>query len=280
MILADTIEKKVSTLKNITDGLWEKLIAFGIQLLAAIVILVVGRFVLKHIRKIIVKLLEKKAVDAAAVRFIDSLLKVIGYIVILMIIFEQVGVKTTSLVTLLGTAGLSVGLALQGSLANFAGGVMILINKPFKVGDYIKAMDAEGVVREMNIIYTTLTTVDNKHVKIPNGNLANSVITNYTFDEFRRIDVEVSVSYDDDIKKAVDVAKATMEASEYFIASKDNAVVTKSLEDSSVVLEIRMWVSTPDYWPARFDLIHRIKEDYEDHEITIPYNQLDVHLDK
>ncbi len=280
MLLAETIENKVSTIKNITDGLWEKLIAFGIQLLAAIVIFVVGRFVLKHIRKFIVKLLEKKSVDAAAVRFLDSLLKVIGYIVILMIIFEQVGVKTTSLVTLLGTAGLSVGLALQGSLANFAGGVMILINKPFKVGDYIKVMDAEGVVREMNIIYTTLTTVDNKHVKIPNGNLANSVITNYTYDEYRRIDLEVSVSYDDDIKKAVDVAKATMEASEYFIASKDNAVVTKSLEDSSVVIEIRMWVSTPDYWPARFDLIHRIKEDYEGNEITIPYNQLDVHLDQ
>lgn len=280
MLLADTIENKVSTIKNITDGLWEKLIAFGIQLLAAIVIFVVGRFVLKHIRKFIVKLLEKKSVDAAAVRFLDSLLKVIGYIVILMIIFEQVGVKTTSLVTLLGTAGLSVGLALQGSLANFAGGVMILINKPFKVGDYIKVMDAEGVVREMNIIYTTLTTVDNKHVKIPNGNLANSVITNYTYDEYRRIDLEVSVSYDDDIKKAVKVAEATMNSSKYMVEGQDNMVVTKSLEDSSVVLEIRMWVSTPDYWPARFDLIHRIKEDYEGHEITIPYNQLDVHLDQ
>lgn len=274
----EEISDKVSKLSEITDGLLDKLVNFGIDLLIAIAIFVFGRLVLKLISKFIGNLLKKSNIDAGVTKFLDSILKALGYIIIIIIICGQIGIQTTSFITLLGTAGISIGLALQGSLSNFAGGVLILVGKPFVVGNYIKAEDVEGTVTKIDILYTTLHTIDNKMVKMPNGKLSDSVVTNYTFEGKRRSDLDVGIHYEDDIKKAVEIATHVMNECPYVLKDEQNAVIVRELAESAVILQIRMWSSTEDYWASRFYLNEKIKEAYEHNEIHIPFNQLDVHL--
>lgn len=204
-----------------------------------------------------------------------------GYIIIVIIICGQIGIQTTSFITLLGTAGVSIGLALQGSLSNFAGGVLILVTKPFIVGDYIKidgAQEAEGTVLKIDIIYTTLSTADNRSIKVPNGTVANSTLINVTNQTKRRVEVMVGISYDDDIKKAKEIATEVMNSCQYILPEESNLVVVKELAESSVNLEIRLWTKTEDYWSAKFDINERIKYEFDKNRISIPFNQLDVHV--
>lgn len=277
----EQLNEKVSKLSEVTDNIIDGLIGFGFDILIAIGIFILGRIVLKLIRKLFNNVLGKSNVDVGVVRFIDSIIKALGYTIIVIIICGQIGIQTTSFITLLGTAGVSVGLALQGSLSNFAGGVLILVTKPFVVGDYIKidgAQETEGTVKKIDIIYTTLATADNRAIKIPNGTVANSTLINVTNQTKRRVDVMVGISYDDDIKKAKEIAANVMNSCKYILHKENNMVVVKELAESSVNLEIRLWTKTEDYWNAKFDINERIKYEFDKNGISIPFNQLDVHV--
>ena len=268
----EELDKKVSRFSTVIDDGINKAIDFGFDLFLAIVIFIIGRIVLSLVRKLFKKIMNKSNIDEGVVKFLDSMIKVFGYIVIIITICGQIGIQTTSFITLLGTAGVSIGLALQGSLANFAGGILILITKPFSLGDYIIAEGVEGNVTKIDIIYTTLQSIDNK------SKLADSVLTNVTHQEERRLDVEVGIGYDDDIKKAKKIMADVMKKSEYGIKPEEEVVVVKELADSSIILEMRMWVKTEDYWNAKFYLNENVKYKFDENNISIPFNQLDVNL--
>lgn len=274
----ENMAEEVSKLSQLTSNLMDKAIAFGIKILIAILIFLVGRFIIKKIRKIVNRILNKSSVDIGVVKFINSLLNATLYIVLIIIICGQVGIETTSFAALLASGGLALGLAFEGSLSNFAGGVLILVMKPFLVGDYIESNGVEGVVEKIDIFYTSLITVDNKAVKLPNGTLSNSVLTNYSMHDKRRVDVEVGIHYDDDIKKAKTVLTEVMNSYENILPDDENAVVVKSLGESSVNLEVRMWVATENYWDGKFYLNEKIRVELDAAGITIPYNQLDVRI--
>ena len=274
----DEINQQVSKLSEITDGMLTKLVDFGFDILAAIVIFIIGKIILQIIRKLVRKILNRSSADISVEKFVDSCIKVVGYLIIIITICSQIGIQTTSLITLLGTASLSIGLALQGCLTNFAGGVLILMTKPFKVDDYVVLDNVEGKVEKIDIIYTTLMTNDNKMIKIPNGTVSNSTLTNVTNQRKRRVDVEVGIHYDDDIVKAKKIALDVLNRCEYALDDEDNLVVVKQLADSSVVLEMRMWTKTEDYWTGKFYLNEEIKRKFDENGIHIPYNQLDVNV--
>ena len=271
-----TLNEKVSRLTEITDGIFQRLIDFGWNLIVAIVIFLIGRIVLGIIRNIFKKIFTKSNIDTGVVRFVDSIVKVFGYIIILIVICGQIGIQTTSFITLLGTAGLSIGLALQGSFSNFAGGVLILISKPFVVGDYIILEGVEGKVEKIDIIYTTLLTPDNRTIKIPNGTTANCILINTTNQEKRRVDVEVGIHYEDNIDKAKKIGKSVVEQCPFALAGEGHDMVVKKLDSSSIVLEARMWVEPKHFWEGKFYLNEELRKAFSEHGITIPYNQLDV----
>ncbi len=274
----DEINQKVGKLTELTDGLMDRLIAFGIDLLIAVLIFAAGKLILKMIKKLIRNIFTKSGVDLGVAKFIDSIVNVLGYIIIFIIICGQIGIQTTSFITLLGTAGVSIGLALQGSLSNFAGGILILVGKPFVVGDYIIAENVEGTVEKIDIIYTTLTTVDNRTVKFPNGTLSNSIVINSTNQGKRRVDVPVGIGYQEDVAKAKKIAESVMKSCPMMLPDEENAVVVRELGESSVNLEIRMWSATKDYFDAKFYLNEKVKEAFDQNQIDIPYRQVDVHL--
>lgn len=279
--LTNTVEdltQNVSKIAKITDNLIDKVVGFGLDVLIAIVIFIIGRIILKFARKLVKKLLEKSNVDIGVVRFTDSIVKVLGYVIIIIIICGQIGIETTSLITLLGTASLTIGLALEGCFSNFAGGVLLLVTKPFVVGDYISVNGVEGVVERIDLIYTKLQTVDNKSITMPNGSVSNSTLVNVTHQTKRRVDVAVGIHYDDDLKKAKEVATKVMNSYKNILTEESNAVVVKELSESSIIIEIRMWTSTEDYWDGMFYLNENIKNEFAANNITIPYNQLDVHV--
>ncbi|MCI9125860.1 MAG: mechanosensitive ion channel [Eubacterium sp.] len=272
------LNKEVSALTGTLDKMVDKLIDFGWHLLIAIVIFAVGKVVIRLIRKLVKNIFKKSNADEGVVKFVDSLVKFVGYVIVLIIICSEIGIETTSFITLLGTAGLSIGLALQGSLSNFAGGVLILLSKPFIIGDYVMINGEEGTVTKIDIVYTTLVKADNRVIKCPNGEVANNTIINYTNQDGRRVDVKFSIHYDADIQQAKDIVKQVIENSPYTLKDKPNDVVVMLLDESGVNLETRAWVEPKDYWDAYFYLNEHIKNELEKNDIIIPYNQLEVHV--
>ena len=195
-----------------------------------------------------------------------------------MIVVDKLGFQTTSLLTLFGSAALAIGMSLQGSLSNFAGGILILIFKPFKVGDYIIVGTNEGTVKSIEILYTRLVTIDNKVVMLPNGSLSNSSSL-YVGSEFTRsIDIQIGIGYSSDIPKAKKLLEQFINCEKGILKDKDILVVVKSLDESCVTLETRAWVNTADYWNVRFNLLERYKNIFDENGIEIPFNQLDVHM--
>lgn len=273
---------KPGVLKGYLEELVPYLVDFAMRVGFAILIYFIGKKIIKWMRKILRRALERSGVDEGVRQFLDSFSKISLYVVLAIAVVNQLGVETTSVVAVLGSAGLALGLALQGSLANFAGGVLILWFKPFKVGDYIieDTHKNEGTVSEIMIFYTKLITADNKTVVIPNGILANSSLTNVTQQNKRRLDLYVGISYEADIKKAKTLLTEMLQAEYGRLEEEEMVVFVDALEDSSVRLGCRIWVAVEDYWQVRWRLTEQIKEIFDESKIEIPYNQLTVSIKK
>ena len=256
------------------------LVAFGIQVLLALVFFFVGSKVIKWIRKIVRKSFERANADAGVSQFVDSMLKFGLYALLIFIIATKFGVESSSVAALIASAGVAVGLALQGSLSNFAGGILILLLKPFAVGDYIIVTQEgiEGTVKEIQIFYTKLATVDNQTVVVPNSILTNNSLTNVTARPERKLDLKVGISYDADLKKAKSLIEDMLLHDESIIQDEEIRVFVASLGDSAVMIGLRAWVKTEEYWTTRWRLMEEIKLTFDAEGIDIPYNQLTVHV--
>lgn len=260
---------------NISD-----ITGFCLKVVLAIVVFIVGVKLIKWVLKVTNTWLEKASVDKGVQQFATSVLKCILYLLLLLSIGVQFGLESASVAALLASGGVAVGLALQGSLSNLAGGVLILLLKPFVVGDYIleDTNKNEGVVTEIQIFYTKLQSVDNKTVVVPNGILANASLTNITGEEFRRIDLKIGISYEADLKKAKEILFDIANDKEETCKDKDIIVMVEELADSAVILGCRCWVKTEDYWRIRWAMLEEIKLIFDEKGIEIPYNQLQVHI--
>jgi len=248
------------------------------KILWAIVFLFVGLFVIKKINLLLKKTFEKTKLDETLESFMQSFVSIGLKILLFISIASMLGVETTSLAALLGAAGLAVGLALQGSLANFAGGILILIFKPFKVGDYIAAQGFKGTVKDILIFNTILKTSDNKKVILPNGNLSNDALVNYTANKQRRVDFIFGIGYDDDLKKAKNILEKILKSEKRILKNKDILIAVGNLGDNSVDLFVRVWVKTDDYWDVYYHITENVKLTFDKEKISFPYPQRDIHL--
>jgi small conductance mechanosensitive channel len=244
----------------------------------ALAFLIVGWIIINIVVTLFKNTLSKRKVDPTLLPFICSLLNALLKVALIISVAAKVGIQTTSFVAVLGAAGLAVGLALQGSLANFAGGVLILIFKPLKVGDYIEACGHGGTVKEIQIFLTILTTTDNKTIVLPNGSLANGPIVNYSTQTTRRMDIVFGISYDDDFKKAKEIIKNLLDQDERVLKTPEYFVRVTELADSSVNIQVRAWVNSADLWNVRFDLIENTKTEFDSQGISFPFPQRDVTL--
>lgn len=255
----------------------ETLLNYLPNIIISIVILFAGLWAIKFLRKIFKKIFQKRNFEPTLEKF---LLDIIGWtlkILLFVIVISQLGVETTSLIAMLGAAGLAVGLALQGSLANFAGGVLLMIFKPMKVGDFVEAQGESGTVKEISIFYTKIITVNNQLVVLPNGKLSNDNIKNYTSEGMRRDVITIGISYDSDVKKAKDILVNLMKAQENILKDPEPVVFVADLADSSVDLSVRFWALNEHFWDCHFYIIEEAKSRLEAEGIVIPFPQRDVH---
>ena len=280
-----SVKQSLKDILNFKEYLTEQLPAltgFCIKVVLSIIVFFVGRRIISWIVNIMRKSLERANIDAGVVQFISSAGKAVLYMLLIFNIAISLGVKESSVAALLGTAGVTVGLALQGGLANLAGGVLLLIFKPFVVGDYIiqdQANGCEGTVAKIEICYTTLLSIDNKKIVVPNGTLSNSTIINVTAKENRKLEIKVGISYDADIRKAKKVIEDILKADPDTRSDNSEMVVfVDSLADSAVIIGLRVWVPTDAYWKTKWRLNQRIKEEFDANGITIPYNQMEVYV--
>lgn len=285
----ERLEQEVQEVKTMVEGYQQMFVEylpdltkFGLKVVIAILVFIGGRKVIQWAINFVKVSMQKASVDKGVIQFTSSLLRVVLYALLIFNIATNFGVKESSVAALLGTAGVTVGLALQGGLANIAGGIMLLIFKPFQVGDYIivaQQTGCEGTVYRIEICYTTLISIDNKHVVIPNGTLSNSIITNVTARDLRKLELKVGISYQSDIRKAKEILENILRSD---VDTKDDAemvVFVDELGANAVIMGFRVWVATDSYWPARWRLNERIKEEFDANGIEIPYNQLQVHMD-
>ncbi len=265
-------------IRTYLEGMVPSLLSFLVQVIVAILVLLIGSRIIKFLLKLIKKSLDRSRVEAGVASFLCSLVKYSLYFVLAMIILAQFGVTTSSVVAVLGSAGLTLGLALQGSLSNFAGGVLILLLKPFVVGDYIidGVTGQEGTVSAITIFYTKLLTIDNRMILIPNGTLSNSSITNVSHMEKRRIDLLIGVSYEANLAKTKQVLAGVVQKEEKVLPDEPVDIYVSELADSAVQMGVRVWVKNEDYWPTRWRLTEEIKNALDANEISIPYPQMDV----
>lgn len=259
----------------------EKAFHLGFRVVLAILVIIIGVQLIRLVRSLLKKALRRSHIDDSAVRFIDSFTKYALYFLLIVLIASWLGVDAASIIAILGSVSVAIGLALQGSLSNFAGGVLILILKPFVTGDYIKdGLGNEGTVSGIDVFYTQLTTVDNKVIVLPNGTLANGCITNYTKCDKRRIDVLVGIAYEEDIRKAREALMKVLTEDEGILDSEEKLIIVDSLGDSSVNLIVRGWSRGEDYWPVKWRITEKVKYALDDAGVRIPFPQMDVHLDK
>lgn len=269
-----------NVIRQFLRDLPENAFHLGMRILLALVFLFIGIQCIKLLRSIIKKSLERANADVGVSQFIDSFIKIGSYAILAMMIATSFGVDAASIIAVLGSAGVAIGLALQGSLSNLAGGVLILVLKPFKVGDYIieDTNKNEGTVTEVQIFYTKLTTPDDKTIILPNGTLANSSLTNVTHTPYRRNDIKIGISYDNDIRTAKKVLQDLLDRDIAVLQDMEKLVFVDDLADSSVVLGVRCWFKNNDYWTGRWRLIEEAKYALEENGISIPYPQVDVHI--
>jgi len=281
--VTDATQEAVKQVNQLTQYVQDSipgLITFGLKVLAALVAFFIGRLVIRWIRKIVRRSFERSGADKGVEQFVDSLLKYGLYALLVFSLISSLGFDTTSVAAVLASGGVAIGLALQGSLSNFAGGVLILLLKPFVVGDYIieDTNGKEGTVKEIQIFYTKLSTIDNKTIVIPNGMLTNNSITNATAKDERQLDLRVSISYDADIRQAKSVIENLLIKDECIIKNEQINVFVHELADNAVVLGIRAWVKNEQYWETRWRLLEEIKILLDENGIEIPYPQMAVHM--
>ena len=260
----------------------EFVVEYGMKIIGAVIVLLIGLWLIKIINGSISKVMSKRKIDPSLQPFFKSLISALLKIMLVITVMSMVGIEMTSFIAILGAAGLAVGLALSGTLQNFAGGVMILILRPFRVGDFIEAQGFIGLVKEIQIFHTVLNTVDNKRVIIPNNGLANDSIINFSIEANRRVDFSFGISYSDDVEKAKSLILD--------IASKDDRILKGGdyepfvrlgeMGDSSINLTTRFWVKTEEYWNVHFDVNENVYETFNREGVNIPFPQMDVHLHK
>lgn len=277
-ILAEN-ELKVGVIETYLQELPDKVLRFGVRVLLALLVFLVGTQIIKLVRKILRRSLRKGNADEGVIHFLDSLLKVVLYILLVFLIASGFGLDATSVVALVGSAGVAIGLAVQGSLSNFAGGVLLLLLKPFKTDDYIKDSNGnEGTVQEVQLFYTRLITPDHHVVIVPNGTLANANIINMSTLEDRRMDIVVGIAYSEDIRTAREVLMKVLEKDEDVLKDRERLVFVDELADSGVILHVRCWSRNDTYWSTKWRLTEEVKYALDEAGISIPFPQMDIHI--
>lgn len=273
-------------ISGVTDfdwsGLWQTvqsaLSGFGLQLLLAIVIFYIGRIIARVVTKGLRKMMQAKKVDKILESFVCNLVYWAMMAFVIIAAMGQIGIQTTSLIAVMGAAGLAIGLALQGALGNFAAGVLIVVFRPYRVGDFVEAAGIAGVVLQVQILTTMLKTGDNKLIVVPNGQIMSSIITNYSAHDTRRVDMVIGVSYDDDLDKVRNTIKELVAADDRILKDPECLIAVSELADSSVNFVVRPWVKSADYWAVKFELTEAIKKRFDKDGISFPFPQQDVHL--
>lgn len=260
------------------DIMKDWLFLYGPNIITAVAILVIGRWLVQWITGFIKKSLTKSKMDETLIRFLDKLIYYVLLIAVILAAADQVGIETTSFLAILGAAGLAVGLALKDSLANFASGVMLILFQPFRVGDAITAAGISGSVERIDIFSSVINTWDNQKVIIPNSMITSDVITNINANPTRRIDLVIGISYDDEVNEAKALLDGILKADNRILADPASRIALSEFADSSINLVVRPWVKTDDYWDVRFNLMDTIKKTFDEHNISIPYPQQDVHM--
>jgi len=264
------IDKIIETLT-----LW--VTTYSIKILAALLIFLIGKWLCRKITNLLSKLLEKNNIDVTLIRFLDSIVYYALLIVVLIAAAGQLGINTTSFLTIVGAAGLAVGLALKDSLSNFASGVMLIMFRPYRVGDFVSVGGVSGTVKSIDIFNTTIHSPDNQKFIVPNANITTDVITNVTANDTRRVDLVIGIGYDDDIAKAKNILKDIIKNEKRILEDPATNIAVSELADSSVNFVVRPWVKTSEYWDVYFDLTEKIKVTFDKEGISIPYPQQDVH---
>lgn len=263
---------------NIQEIISTYIIPWGINIILAFAVFVVGRWLANMIVRGVKRLMKKANMDEALIGFLSSILNAVLLVVVVIAALEQLGVNTTSVLAVFAAAGLAVGLALKDSLSNFSAGVMLIIFKPFKVGDFIEAAGIAGVVEVIRIFNTQLRTGDNREIIVPNSQIYSGIITNFSAREQRRIDLVIGIGYEDDIRAAKQILESILQAEERILKDPAPVILVSELGESSVDLAVRPWVTSADYWNVRSDLLETIKREFDAKGISIPYPQRDVHM--
>ena len=276
----ENVDKLTGKANELIAWLSEVGVAWGLKLLGAIIVLIIGLWIIKTIMKKLNTLMEKKETDPSLGSFLTSMFSITLKILLFISVLTMLGVQMTSFIAILGAAGLAVGLALSGTLQNFAGGVMILLFKPFKVGDFIDAQGYMGSVKEIQIFITILTTPDNKTVIIPNGGLSTGSLINYSAEPTRRVNWSFGIAYGDDFDKAKTMILDLLKADKRILTDPEPNIFLGEMADSSVNITTRAWVKGDDYWGVFFDMNEKFYKNADKHGLSIPFPQMDVHLDK
>lgn len=280
MILLEVVETGTK-LSRVLDSLVEQGAALGWTLIKALLVFIVGRFLISTINKLVQRVLLKRNIDPSIKTFVGSLIHIILMILLIVSVVGALGVQTASFAALLASAGVAIGMALSGNLSNFAGGLIILIFKPYKVGDFIEAQNLSGTVREIQIFHTVLTTTDNKVIYIPNGSLSSSAVINYSYQQVRRIDWTFGVEYGTDYAKVKGVLEEILAKDERILQEPAAPFIAMSqLADSSVNYVVRVWVNSPDYWNVYYDITRIVYERFNAEGIGFPFPQLTIHQAK
>jgi small conductance mechanosensitive channel len=281
----EVVEKTSGMIEAVSDGnfdtLLKKLISLGVDagksILLAIVIYIAGRFIINLINRLIRQMLERKNVDATIQSFLKSFVSILLNVLLIITVVSALGINTTSFAALLASFGVAAGMALSGNLQNLAGGLIILLFKPFKVGDFIEAQGTMGTVKEIQIIHTILQTVDNKEIYLPNGSLSSGSITNYSKMGTRRVDFTVSVEYGTDVEKVLNTLKTIAASDDRILKEPEPFCALSALADSSVNFTFRVWVNGTDYWPVYFEVNRKVYEEFNRQGIQFPFPQLQIH---
>jgi small conductance mechanosensitive channel len=274
------MEKDMQQFLDFLEKNQQLILSYSVKVLVALVILYLGRWLSKSLTRMLEKALIHRKVDRAVVSFLSGIIQAAIMVATILIALSQVGIQTASFIAILGAAGLAIALALQGSLSNFASGVLIILFRPFRAGDFVDAAGVSGVVEKIEIFQTVLKSPDNKRIIVPNSQITGSAIINYSAEKTRRVDLTVGISYESDLKKAKQLLEQILKADSRILAEPAPVIAVGALADSSVNILIRPWVNAADYWPVYWDTLEKIKLTFDENQIVIPFPQMDLHFKK